>query len=55
MTKEILIRAGLQVQRFSPLSSRRETWQYPGRHSVGGANNSISYSKGTGKDCLPGR
>ena len=30
-----LIRAGLQVQRFSPLSSWQETWQCPGRHSAG--------------------
>jgi hypothetical protein len=27
--------AGLQFQRFSPLSSRKETWQCPGRHGAG--------------------
>jgi hypothetical protein len=30
-----LIGAGLQVQRFSPLSSWQEAWQHPGRHSTG--------------------
>ena len=28
------IEAGLQVQRFSPISSRQETWQYPDRHGM---------------------
>jgi hypothetical protein len=41
-----LFRAGLQVQRFSPLSSRQEAWQHPGRHGTGGAESSISCSKG---------
>jgi hypothetical protein len=31
-----LIGAGLQVQRFSPLSSRQGAWQRPGRHGAGG-------------------
>jgi hypothetical protein len=40
-----LIEAGLQVQRFSPLSSRQEgAWQHPGRHGVGGAEGSTSSS-----------
>jgi hypothetical protein len=32
-----LIRTGLQFQMFSPLSSRQEAWQSPGRHGSGGA------------------
>ena len=39
---QYLIGAGLQVQRFSPLSPR----QYPGRHGTGGAGSSMSSSKG---------
>jgi hypothetical protein len=31
-----LIGAGLQVQRFSPLSSWWEAWQHPGRHGARG-------------------
>ena len=30
-----LIRAGLQVQRFSPLSSWQEAWQHGDRHGAG--------------------
>ena len=30
-----LIGAGLQVQRFSPLLSKRKIWQCPGRHGAG--------------------
>jgi hypothetical protein len=41
-----LTEAGLQVQRFSPLSSRQETWQHPGRHGAGGAESSTSSCKG---------
>ena len=38
-----LIRAGLQVQRFSPLSSWQEAWQCAGRHGAGeGAESSTS-------------
>jgi hypothetical protein len=37
-----LIGAGLQVQRFGPLSSRLEHWQPPGRHSIGGGESSAS-------------
>jgi hypothetical protein len=37
--------AGLQVQRFSPVSSRL-TWQHPGRHGRGRAESSTSSSKG---------
>jgi hypothetical protein len=33
--KQQLIGAGLQVQRFSPLSSWQEAWQCPGRHGDG--------------------
>jgi hypothetical protein len=36
-----LIRAGLQVQRVSPLSWQ-EAWQHPGRHGTGGAKRSAS-------------
>jgi hypothetical protein len=41
-----LIGAGLQVPRFSPLSSRQEAWQYPGRHGAGGDDSSTSCSEG---------
>jgi hypothetical protein len=42
-----LIGAGLQVQRFIPLSSRWEAWQYPGRYGVmEGVQSSIFCSKG---------
>jgi hypothetical protein len=34
-TRQHLIGAGLQVQRFSSLSSRWEAWQHPGRHGAG--------------------
>jgi hypothetical protein len=40
-----LIGAGLQVQRFCPLSSMQEVWQHPGRHGAGAAESSISCSK----------
>jgi len=33
---QCLIGAGLQSQRFSPLSSWREAWTYEGRHGAGG-------------------
>jgi len=40
---QYLIGAGLQVQRFSPLSSWQEAWQHPGRHGAGeGAESSTS-------------
>jgi hypothetical protein len=40
-----LIGTGLLVQRFSPLSSRLEAWQCPGRHSAGeGTESSKSQS-----------
>jgi len=42
-----LIRAALQVQRFSPLSSWQEACQYPGWHGSGGDENSTSCSKGS--------
>ena len=32
-----LIGAGLQFQRFNPLSSWQEAWQHPGRCGAGGA------------------
>jgi hypothetical protein len=41
-----LIAVGLQVQRFSPLSSWQEAWQRPGRHGIGGAECSTPFSKG---------
>jgi hypothetical protein len=40
-----LIGAGLQVQRFSPLSSRWEAWQHPGRHDAGEGAESTSCSE----------
>jgi hypothetical protein len=40
--KRHLIEAGLQVQRFSPLSSWQEAWQRPGRHGAGVAETSTS-------------
>jgi hypothetical protein len=33
--KEHLIGAGLQAQRFSPLSSYQKAWQCPDRHGTG--------------------
>ena len=41
-----LIKAGLQLQRFSPLSLWQEAWQHAGRHGAGGAESSTSLSKG---------
>ena len=41
-TCQHLIGTGLQVQRFSALSS----WQHPGRHGTGGAESSTSSSEG---------
>jgi hypothetical protein len=35
-----LIRAGLQFQRSSPLSSWQEAWQCPDRHDAGGEGES---------------
>jgi hypothetical protein len=42
-----LIGAGLQVQRFSQLSSWWEVLQHLGRHGVGGTESSISSSEGS--------
>jgi hypothetical protein len=45
-----LIGASLQVQRYSPLSSRQEAWQYQGRHDTGETErvlNSTFSSKGS--------
>jgi hypothetical protein len=39
------IGAGLQSQRFSPLSSWQEAWQQTGSHGSGGADSSISCSR----------
>lgn len=47
-----LIGAGLQILRFSPLSSWREAWWHLGRHGTGGAESSTSYSKGKQKTLL---
>jgi hypothetical protein len=46
--KGLLIEAGLQVQRFSPISSRQETWQHTDRHGmmVGEAESSICCPEG---------
>jgi hypothetical protein len=44
--KEHLIGSSLQFQRLSPLSSRQEAWQHPGRHGARGAESSTSCSKG---------
>ena len=45
-----LIGAGLQLQRFSPLSSWQEAWQRAGRHGAGeGAQSSTSGSAGSRK------
>jgi hypothetical protein len=41
-TKKHLIGDGLQVQRFSPLTSKVEAWQYPGRHGTGRSESSTS-------------
>jgi hypothetical protein len=46
---QYLIGAGLQVQRFSPLSSWQEAWQCPGRHGAGGGANSTFCSEGNQK------
>jgi hypothetical protein len=46
LIKEYLIGAGLQFQRFSPLSSKHEAWQHPARHGAGGAESSTSCSEG---------
>ena len=44
------IGAGLQFQRFSPLSSWQEAWQCAGRHGAGeGAESSVSHSEGKQK------
>ena len=39
-----LFRAGLQFQRFRPLSSRQEVWQPLGRLGAGGAESSTTWS-----------
>lgn len=44
-----LIGAGLQVQRFSPLSSWWEACQLPGRHGAGGAESSTACYEGKQK------
>jgi hypothetical protein len=44
-TGQHLIDTSLQVQNFSPLSSRQEEWQHPGRHGAGeGVESSTSCS-----------
>jgi hypothetical protein len=47
-----LIGAGSQVQRFSPLSSWRESWQHSGRHGARGAENCTSCSGGKQKTAV---
>jgi len=47
---QLLIGAGLQCQSFSPLSSKQEAWQHPGRPGVGGAESSPSCSEGEKTD-----
>ena len=44
-----LIGTGLQVRRFSPVSSRQGAWQHPSRHGVGGAEGSTSCTEGKQK------
>jgi len=48
---EHLIGAGLQVLRFSPLSTCLEAWQHPSRHWAGKFYISIQRQP---EDCLPG-
>jgi hypothetical protein len=43
--RQHLIGAGLQVLRFSPLSSWQEARQRPGRHGAGGAESSTYCSE----------
>ena len=38
-----LFGSGLKFQRFSPLSSRWEEWQHPGRHCARGAKSSTFF------------
>jgi hypothetical protein len=47
-----LIGAGLLVQRFSPLLSRQEAWQHPGRHGAGRALSSDFIKRKPGADCF---
>jgi hypothetical protein len=47
-----LIRAGLQFQRFSPLSPWWETQQHAGRFDAGGAKGSISWSEGNQEETM---
>jgi|UPI00001F6546 hypothetical protein len=48
-----LIGAGLQFQRFSPLSSWREAWQHAGRQGGEGAKSSTSLSKDSQEEIIP--
>jgi hypothetical protein len=41
-----LIEGGLQVEMFTPLSSRQQAWHHPGRPGAGRAKSSIFYSQG---------
>ena len=51
-----LIGADLQVQRFSPLTSRWKAWQDTGRHGTAGrVESSISCSKGNQKKTVSSR
>ena len=44
--RQHLTGAGLQVLRCNLLSSQKEAWQCPGRHSTGGTESSASSSEG---------
>jgi hypothetical protein len=42
LIKDNISLAGLQFQRFNPLSPWWEAWQHAGRHGAGGAESSTS-------------
>lgn len=43
-TREHLLGASLKLQRFNPLCSWQETWQYPDNHDAGGGKSCASGS-----------
>jgi hypothetical protein len=54
--RQHLIGAGLQFQRFSPLSSRQEAWHCSGRHGTGeGTERSVACSEGNQKKTVSSR
>jgi hypothetical protein len=50
--EKLLTGAGLQFQRFSPLSSRWEAWQHAGRHGTSGAKSSTSWLTGSKEETV---